>query len=311
MKQADRGYSLMIHGGAGALEELQDPGKAARYREAVSQMLERGRRMLADGAQAVEVVESCGVWLEDDPLFNAGHGSVLNEAGGVEMDAAIMDGRNLAAGAVAGVHHIANPIRVARRVMDTAEVMLIGEGAMRFADQCGFPRVAGDYFLLPERVAQLEQARRGDDVSAQAIGDDSPGAPLGTIGAVAWDRFGCLAAATSTGGMVNKRVGRVGDSPIVGAGVYADNESCAVSATGYGEDFIRTVLARTIAGYIELGGMDAQAATRAGIAYLRRRVNGRGGVIVIDRDGGCASGYTTPHMIHGWIEHAGAPVVRL
>lgn len=301
------GYSLMVHGGAGALDELKDTARAARYREAVGGVLEYGRRMLADGAEALEVVEACAVMLEDDPLFNAGRGSVLNEAGAVEMDAGIMDGRELSAGAVAGVHHIANPIRLARRVMATGHVLLAGEGAMRFAQACGIERVADDYFLLPERLEQLATARARQVVSLDHVADDK----LGTIGAIARDLAGNLAAATSTGGMVNKRVGRVGDSPIIGAGVYADNASCAVSATGYGEDFMRSVLAKRIADLVELRGLGAEEATRGAIDYLTQRLQGRGGVIVIDRDGRCAHGFTTPNMIRGWIELGGGAMVAL
>jgi beta-aspartyl-peptidase (threonine type) len=309
----DRTYSLMIHGGAGQLDELRDPARAARYRDSIGRILGHGRGMLADGAAALDAVEACAALLEDDPLFNAGRGSVLNEAGAVEMDAGIMSGSDLAAGAVAAVHHIANPVRLARRLIATGQVMLVGEGAMRFADQCGVERLGDGAFLLPERIAQLERARAGDITTLDRA--DGPGGGggdrLGTIGAVARDREGNLAAATSTGGVVNKRVGRVGDSPIIGAGVYADNESCAVSATGHGEDFIRTVLARTIAAFVEFQGLDAAGATRAGIDCLRRRVHGRGGVIVIDRDGRCAHGFTTPSMIRGWIEQAGPPVIGL
>jgi beta-aspartyl-peptidase (threonine type) len=261
----------------------------------------------------VEAVESCASQLEDDPLFNAGCGSVLNEFGRVEMDAGIMDGRDLAAGAVAAVSNIANPIQLARLVMDGSEhVLLIGEGAMRFAEHCGMPHTPDHYFVTPERIAQLEQARLThrmmldhDDSEA-----DSEAQKYGTIGAVAWDQAGNLAAATSTGGIVNKRMGRVGDSPIIGAGVYADNETCAVSATGYGEDFMRTVIAKTIADALYFKGGDARTAIDEGIAYLSRKVSGRGGVIVIDKQGNCASGFTTKKMIHGWIEHGGATVCR-
>jgi beta-aspartyl-peptidase (threonine type) len=258
-------------------------------------------------------VESCASQLEDDPLFNAGCGSVLNEYGRVEMDAGIMDGRDLAAGAVAAISNIANPIQLARLIMDGSEhVMLIGEGAMRFAEHCGVPHTPDHYFLTPERIAQLDQARFKhrimlDHDDAEEAGEEQK---YGTIGAVARDQEGNLAAATSTGGIVNKRIGRVGDSPVIGAGVYADNETCAVSATGYGEDFMRTVISKTIADAMYFKGGDARLAVNEGIAYLKRKVTGRGGVIVIDRDGLCASGFTTRKMIHGWIEHGGEAVCR-
>jgi beta-aspartyl-peptidase (threonine type) len=260
------------------------------------------------GGSALQAVETCASLLEDDPVFNAGCGSVLNENGKVEMDAAIMDGRDLSAGAVAAVDNIANPVQLARLVMTESEhVMLIAEGAMRFADHCGVERVPEDYFYTADRVEQLHQARLRhkimlDHDDAEQSSEDQK---YGTIGAIARDPAGNLAAATSTGGIVNKRMGRVGDSPIIGAGVFADNETCAVSATGYGEDFMRSVIAKTISDFMYMKGMNARQATDAGIEYLTRKVNGRGGVIVIDRDGNCASGFTTRKMIHGWIERGG------
>jgi beta-aspartyl-peptidase (threonine type) len=306
-------YSLMIHGGAGALDNVQDERTAVRYLESIRIVLEHGRLILSRGGSAVEAVESCASQLEDDPLFNAGCGSVLNELGRVEMDAGIMDGRDLAAGAVAAVSNIANPIQLARLVMDGSEhVLLIGEGAMRFAEHCGMPHTPDHYFVTPERIAQLEQARFTHRMMLDHDGSeaDSEEQKYGTIGAVARDQGGNLAAATSTGGIVNKRMGRVGDSPIIGAGVYADNETCAVSATGYGEDFMRTVISKTIADALYFRGGDARAAVDEGIAYLNRKVNGRGGVIVIDKHGNCASGFTTKKMIHGWIEQTGETVCR-
>jgi beta-aspartyl-peptidase (threonine type) len=260
------------------------------------------------GGSALQAVETCASLLEDDPVFNAGCGSVLNENGKVEMDAAIMDGRDLSAGAVAAVDNIANPVQLARLVMTESEhVMLIAEGAMRFADHCGVERVPEDYFYTADRVEQLHQARLrhkimlDHDDTEQSSEDQK----YGTIGAIARDPAGNLAAATSTGGIVNKRMGRVGDSPIIGAGVFADNETCAVSATGYGEDFMRSVISKTISDFMYMKEMDARQATDAGIEYLTRKVKGRGGVIVIDRDGNCASGFTTKKMIHGWIERGG------
>lgn len=306
-------YSLMVHGGAGALDNVKDDKTAVRYLESIRRVLEHGRDVLELGGSALQAVEACASLLEDDPVFNAGCGSVLNESGLVEMDAAIMDGRDLSAGAVACVSNIANPVQLARLVMTESEhVMLIAEGAMRFADHCGMARVPEHYFYTPERIQQFEEARLKHKIMLDH--DDSEGASedqkYGTIGAIARDREGNLAAATSTGGIVNKRMGRVGDSPIVGAGVYADNETCAVSATGFGEDFMRSVISKTIADFIYMKGMNAQEATEAGIEYLVRKVKGRGGVIVIDKDGNCSSGFTTKKMIHGWIEHGGEAIAR-
>lgn len=303
----------MVHGGAGALDNVKDDKTAVRYLESIRRILEHGREVMELGGSALQAVEACASLLEDDPVFNAGCGSVLNENGKVEMDAAIMDGRDLSAGAVAAVDNIANPIQLARYVMTESEhVMLIAEGAMRFADHCGMERAPENYFYTPDRVEQLKQARLHhkmmldhDDTEI-----DSEDQKYGTIGAVARDPLGNLAAATSTGGIVNKRMGRVGDSPLIGAGVYADCETCAVSATGYGEDFMRTVISKTISDFILMKGMDANQATQAGIEYFQRKVKGRGGVIVIDKYGNCASGFTTKKMVHGWIEHGGEANVR-
>ena len=301
-------YSLMVHGGAGALDNVKDNKIALRYLESIRRILEHGREVMVLGGSALQAVEACASLLEDDPVFNAGCGSVLNENGKVEMDAAIMDGRDLSAGAVAAVDNIANPVQLARLVMTESEhVMLISEGAMRFADHCGMERVPEDYFFTPERIEQLHQARQQHKIMLDHDDseEDSEDQKYGTIGAIARDPNGNLAAATSTGGIVNKRMGRVGDSPIVGAGVYADNETCAVSGTGFGEDFMRSVISKTISDFIYMKGMDAVQSTEAGIEYLTRKVRGRGGVIVIDKDGSCASGFTTKKMIHGWIERGG------
>ena len=309
----DNNYSLMIHGGAGALDNVKDNKTAVRYLESLRRILEHGREVLTLGGSALQAVEACASLLEDDPVFNAGCGSVLNENGKVEMDAAIMDGRDLSAGAVAAIDNIANPIQLARLVMSKSEhVMLISEGAMRFADHCEMPRVPEHYFYTSDRVEQLKQAQLRHKIMLDHddSDEDTTDQKYGTIGAIAQDLQGNLAAATSTGGIVNKRMGRIGDSPIVGAGVYADNETCAVSATGYGEDFMRTVIAKTISDFIFMKNMNAAEATQAGIEYLARKVNGRGGVIVIDKDGNCSSGFTTKKMIHGWIEHGKEAVVR-
>jgi len=306
-------FSLMIHGGAGALDNVKDDRIAVRYMEGLRVILEHGREILSRGAGAVEAVETCASQLEDDPLFNAGCGSVLTEHGQVEMDAGIMDGRDLAAGSVAAVSNIANPVQLARLVMDGSEhLMLISEGALRFAEHCGMKRTPDHYFITPWRVAQLDEARlkRRIMLDHDDVEDAGEEQKYGTVGAVACDLEGNLAAATSTGGIVNKRMGRVGDSPIIGAGLYADNETCAVSTTGYGEDFMRTLIAKTISDIILFKGSGARDAVTEGIAYLQRKVAGRGGVIVIDRTGCCAGGHTTKKMVHGWIEHGGETICR-
>jgi beta-aspartyl-peptidase (threonine type) len=305
-----RSYSLMLHGGAGAFADVSDTDIAGAYLDSIRAVLEHGRAMLGAGGSALDTVEACAVLLEDDPYFNAGHGAVLNAAGRVELDAAIMDGRDLSAGAVAAVDGIANPVSLARRLLDGSEhVLLVAEGAMQFADDCGMQRVPNDYFYTSRRIEQfnrLQQAVSGTGAGGEGATDPE----CGTIGAVARDLDGNLAAATSSGGILNKHAGRVGDSPLVGAGVYADNETCAVSATGCGEDFMRAVFAKMIADFIFMQGMDASRATAAAIEYLVRKVNGRGGAIAIDSDGNCTSGFTTGKMIHGWIERGAAAVCR-
>lgn len=306
-----RNFSLIIHGGAGALEQIKREGNETEFMESIRCILERGRYILAAGGSALDAVEHCAAQLEDDPLYNAGRGSVLNEYGEVEMDAAIMDGKTFQAGAVAGITSIKNPTILARQVLEKSEhVMLIGKGAREFAKFCGLPRMPDDYFVIDTRVRQWREAQKmgGMMLDHEAA---KPTQKLGTIGAVAQDCDGNLAAATSTGGIVNKRWGRVGDSPIIGAGVFADNETCAVSATGYGEQFQRTVLCKMIADFVYFQNLDAQSAALAGIDYLVKKVQGLGGVIVIDRNGNCAVGHSTSGMIYGWIEHGGETLCRL
>ncbi len=313
-------FSLMVHGGCGALEHIRREGSEADFTQSLHRILSQGRDILAAGGSALDAVQHCAQALEDDPLYNAGRGAVLNEYGEVEMDAAIMEGQYLEAGAIAGVTTIKNPIALARCVLDHSEhVLLIGKGAMEFAKLHGIQQMADDYFVVESRIRQWQEAQqqgrmmldhedaepdgRGGGRSPMAVPE--PQHKLGTIGAVARDRQGNLAAATSTGGIVNKRWGRVGDSPIIGAGVFADNETCAVSATGYGEQFQRTVLAKTISDLIYFKGLSGPEATAAGIEYLVRKVNGLGGVIVIDHQGRCAVGHSTSGMIYGWIEQGG------
>ena len=304
-------YSLIIHGGAGALEDLKYEASETTFHESINAILEQGRHRLERGDSALDVVEYCANLLEDDRLYNAGCGSVLNADGKVEMDAALMDGRNLQAGAVAGIRNIKNPISLARRVLEHGEhVLLMGDGALEFAKFCGIETYPDDYFITEARIKQLAEVQLvgGMTLDHERI---KPSQKLGTIGAVARDLQGNLAAATSTGGLVNKRWGRVGDTPIVGAGVFADNDTCAVSATGYGEQFLRTVLAKTISDFVQFRGMDAQAAAQAGIEYLVAKVNGEGGVIVIDAAGHCAAAQSTSGLIRGWIELGGETHCKL
>jgi beta-aspartyl-peptidase (threonine type) len=292
-------YSLMIHGGAGRWEELAEPSEVANHHRALQEVVAAGCAMLSGGARALEVVERVVALLEDDPLFNAGRGSVLNADGVVTMDASIMDGRDLRAGAVAALQRIGNPVRVARAVLERGEhVLLVGDGAARFALAHGFPELPDSYFLVPKRQDEWLRWRDG------LLTADDGGASHGTVGAVARDLKGDLAAATSTGGRTGKHAGRVGDSCIVGAGVYADNTSCAVSTTGRGEDFMRTALAKALACQVQWLGLDAAAAADAAMAELAP-IGGSGGVIIVDRQGRCAARFNTAHMPHAWAELGG------
>ena len=304
-------YSLIIHGGAGALEDLKYEAGEGEFQESITAILEAGRQRLERGDPALDVVEHCVNLLEDNPLYNAGKGSVLNENGQVEMDAALMNGSDLKAGAVACVKHVKNPISLARQVLEQGDhVMLSGVGALEFARYRQIEVCPDEYFVTAARIKQLQEAQ----AAGRMMLDHErikPAQKLGTVGAVARDINGNLAAATSTGGLVNKRWGRVGDTPVVGAGVFADNETCAVSATGYGEQFLRTVLSKTVSDFVYFKGMDAATAAEAGIAYLVAKVQGEGGVIVIDKDGRCAAAQSTSGLIHGWIEAGGKATCKL
>jgi beta-aspartyl-peptidase (threonine type) len=294
-------YSLAIHGGAGALppRTLRREREQA-FHDGLARALAAAQAILEADGRALDAVEEAVALLEDDPLFNAGRGAVLTMDGTVELDASIMDGEQLRAGAVAAVRRVRNPIRLARRVLeDTPHVFLVGDGADRFAEQAGAMLVANEYFITPDRRQQLEALRwrlkqTGSTERAMPAALDEP--PFGTVGAVARDRAGRLAAATSTGGMNGKRAGRVGDSPVIGAGCYADNESCAVSTTGHGEWFLRTVQAYDIAARMRYGGATLAAAVSASIDERLPRLGGSGGLIAVDAQGTLEIRYNTPAM---------------
>lgn len=289
-------YSLMIHGGAGAIRAPE------RYEPSLRRIVEAGAELLERGGGALDAVARCVSLLEDDPLYNAGCGAVLNADGEACCDASIMDGRDLAAGAVAGVRGVRNPVLLARLVMEkTPHVLLIGPGAERFGRAQGVAFEDEAYFVTPERQAELARAKARREVSLDHA--DPASGKLGTVGAVARDKAGNLAAATSTGGLVNQISGRVGDSPIVGAGVFADNASAAISCTGVGEDFLRTSLARTAALLVELRGRAAPEASREAIAYLVRKVRGSGGLIMVDREGRCGAAHSTPGLLMAQVEN--------
>ncbi len=286
-------FGLAIHGGAGTLPRAETSDeKQLQYGEGLSEALEAGYAVLRTGGSSLDAVTRAVVVLEDNPLFNAGKGAVFTWDGRNELDAAIMDGRNLTAGAVCGVTHIRNPIELARTVMEHSEyVLLNGSGAEDFALERGFELVPVEYFHTAERWKQLERLRSGDGrLSALTISH------VGTVGAVALDDRGNLAAATSTGGMTGKRFNRIGDSPIIGAGTYADDRSCAVSATGHGEIFIRAAVAHDICARVRFGGRDLGTAVREVVHQELPALHGEGGVIAIDSRGEIAMEFNSEGM---------------
>jgi beta-aspartyl-peptidase (threonine type) len=289
-------YALAIHGGAGTVPRATLSAEREReFRSGLAAALDAGFAVLERGGGSLDAVTTAVRILEDDALFNAGHGAALTRDGAAELDAAIMDGRQMRAGAVASVRHVRNPIELARRVMEKSRhVLLVGAGAEEFALEENFTLVPNQYFRTAERLEQLESEQRGERVS-----DLVPPPPQGTVGAVARDADGNLAAATSTGGMTNKRPGRVGDSPIVGAGTYAKNGVCAVSATGHGEYFIRAVAAHHVCAAVEYRGLTLQQAVHEMLHGILPSLGGDGGLIAVDRDGRLVMEFTTEGMFRG------------
>ncbi len=284
---------LVIHGGAGVIERSRmTSAKEASYRAGLAAALDAGFAVLERGGSSLDAVIAAVRIMEDDPQFNAGRGAVLDEDGFAVLDAAIMDG-NGRAGAVASVRHVKNPIELARLVMDKSpHVLLVGQGAEEFALEQGVVLVPESYFVVPRRVQELAEAKRAAAERAKA--PSVKGA--GTVGAVALDRAGNLAAATSTGGLTNKHRGRVGDSPIVGAGTYASNESCAVSGTGEGEYYIRQVVAYDICAMVHYQHKTLAQAVHEEIHEKLQRSGGTGGVIAMDPSGNIATDFNTPGM---------------
>jgi beta-aspartyl-peptidase (threonine type) len=281
-------WAIAIHGGAGTIPRSTPPAEVEAYRASLRAALELGVQWLEAGASALDVAEAVVMQLEDDPLFNAGRGAVFTAAGDHELDASIMDGATLACGAVTGVRTVRHPISLARAVMErTPHILLAGQGAEDFASEVRLERVENSWFSTEKRRLQLERA-----LEARA----GP-AGSGTVGAVVLDRHGHLAAATSTGGMTAKRSGRVGDTPLIGAGNFADDRTCAVSGTGTGEQFIRHGSARAIADRMLLAGMSAAQAAED--VVLREMEPGDGGVIVVSKDGEIAMPYTSAGMFRG------------
>jgi beta-aspartyl-peptidase (threonine type) len=323
-----RPYGLVLHGGAGVIQrEQMTPEREAEYRAKLAEALAAGYAVLERGGPALDAVIATVNVLEDSPLFNAGKGAVFNADGICELDASIMDGATRRAGAIAGVRHIRNPINLARDVMEKSpHVLLIGEGAEKFAWSLGYERVENAYFQTEFRRRQLERAKQREqnperhsasaptDLSTPGVSDEAwftREQKYGTVGCVALDRQGNLAAGTSTGGMTNKKFGRVGDVPVIGAGTYAHNATCAISATGWGEFFIRATVAHDIAAQMEYASRDLNSAAAATLAKVAE-LGGDGGVIGLDRDGNVMMDFNSAGMYRAYrLSHRPDPVVAI
>ena len=317
-------YVLAIHGGAGTLNKSQfTPALEAKYKSGLDSALFVGNAILEKGGTALDAVEATVKVLENNPLFNAGKGAVFTSEGVNELDAAIMDGKTLAAGSIAGVRTIKNPITAARAVMEKSEhVLLSGRGAETFAAAQGIEIVDPSYFYTPERWKGLQRAKQRDsldqlkkagqvayetDIEEQRRKDK-----YGTVGAVALDTQGNLAAATSTGGMTNKKWGRIGDAPIIGSGTYANNNTVAISCTGWGEYFLRLVMAKSISDRMEFGGQSLALASETLVMKELPALGGDGGLIAVDKNGNIALPFCTEGMYRGFIkkEKQGAAIVK-
>lgn len=300
---------LAVHGGAGVEKASMTPASEAQARAALERALRHGYEQLQQGHAAMDAVAAAITTLEDDPLFNAGRGAVFTHDGRNELDASVMDGATLAAGAVAGVHRVKNPVLLARAVMEhSPHVMLVGDGAEQFAAEQGVALVEPSYFRTERRWKELQDALKSENKQASAAREGLR--HFGTVGAVARDSQGRLAAGTSTGGMTNKRYGRVGDSPVIGAGTYADG-SCAVSGTGWGEYYLRVSAAREIC--MRMGRL-GESAAQAGVAVIEDEIpgmGGDGGAIVLGRNGEVALPFNTEGMYRGWIGADGVPHVAI
>lgn len=308
-----RKFAFAVHGGAGViLKENMTPEREARVRTGLKKALETGRQILDKGGSSLDAVTEAIVILEDLPEFNAGRGSVFNHFGKHEMDAALMFGRDLTTGAVASVTGVRNPVRLARAVMEkTPHVLLTSEGAEALALELGLPFESDGYFYTEHRYDQLQRALERNQTQLDHADDHGEGKKFGTVGAVALDQAGDLAAGVSTGGMTNKKYGRIGDSPIVGAGLFADNRTCAVSATGEGEYFIRRVVCHDISARMEYLGENLTRAAEVVIMGRLSDLGGSGGIIAVDGSGRIAMPYNTPGMYRGFIDRKGEAVVQI
>ena len=310
---------FVIHGGAGVITRGSlTPEREKEYRAKLEEAVMAGYKALQQGRPGLDAVEIAIRILEDSPLFNAGKGAVFTHDGKNELDASIMDGKTLAAGAVAGLHHVKNPITLARAVMEKSpHVMMVGDGAEKFAAENKIELVDEKYFWTKPRWDALQEVLKeekgkeaGKKVSANAA-SRQPSNRFGTVGAVALDKDGNLAAGTSTGGMTNKKYGRVGDAPIIGAGTYANNATCAVSATGWGEYFIRLGVARDISALMEYQALSVQNAVDTVINKKLQNMGGDGGVIAIDRFGNIGVAFNSEGMYRAYINSDGKPVVEI
>ncbi|OSN09735.1 isoaspartyl peptidase [Lonsdalea britannica] len=313
---------IVIHGGAGAIARAaMNSEKEQRYRAALQEIVRSGQEVLAHHGSALDAVTEAVRRLEECPLFNAGKGSVFTHEGTHELDASIMDGRTLDAGAVAGVSHIRNPVLAARKVLEhSPHVMFTAAGAESFAHQQGLEMVESDFFFTDDRYEQLLQAQADGgrivldhDGAGNASGGDpiDPHNKYGTVGAVALDAAGNLAAATSTGGMTNKQIGRVGDSPVIGAGCYANNQTVAVSCTGTGEVFMRTVAAYDVSALMEYAGLSLAQATERVVMDKVLALGGSGGLIAVDHAGNIALTFNSEGMYRGYGYVGAEPVVDI
>jgi beta-aspartyl-peptidase (threonine type) len=300
---------LVIHGGAGVITRTDmSKEKELAYTEKLQETLRTGFALLQEGKSSLDAVEAAIILMEDSPLFNAGKGAVFAANGKNELDASIMDGKNLQAGAVAGVRHIKNPIALARLVMTRSpHVLLSGEGAEEFARSQGITLMPEKYFFTERRWQQLLKIREKEKQKVDSLPDKK----FGTVGALALDKEGNLAAGTSTGGLTNKKFGRIGDSPLIGAGNYANNRSCAVSVTGDGEYFIRGVIAYDIAALVAYTNKSLEQAVNEVIQIKLTTMGGKGGVIALDARGNIAMAFNTEGMYRGYIKADGIPVVAM
>jgi L-asparaginase / beta-aspartyl-peptidase len=310
-------YTIVIHGGAGTIlkQDMTDDLEAS-YKAGLQQALDAGYAILQEGGSATEAVKTAVVVLEDNPLFNAGKGSVFTNNGGHEMDAAIMEGKTLEAGAVAGVQNIRNPIELANLVMTNSNhVFLSGAGAKAFGEKNGLALERDDYFFSQFRHDQWTAIKDTDgfqlDHQKQEVKEASRDKKFGTVGAVACDQHGNVAAATSTGGMTNKMFGRVGDSPMIGAGTYANNRTCAISCTGHGEIFIKAVTAYDISALMEYKNLSLENACKEVVLNKLVKMEGEGGVIGVDAQGNAAMVFNSEGMYRGMKSSDGTEAIAI